>query len=191
MLNGYRDRAARAVAVMALAWGGTILGHLSSYVLAYPAHGSRAGHLRATGHGSFRAVMLTAAAALAVGVGLTVLRSIRPRSTFVLRRLALTLGAIQVLAFAFLETAERGFDPGAAAADPAVLMGLVLQVVVALLLSLAVVGLARSVRAIFVRRRITGRRASAPRAPSPAPFVDLLVFLRARPLRGPPLPLGS
>jgi hypothetical protein len=135
--------------------------------------------------------MMTAAAALAVGVGLTVLRAVRPQSTLVLRRLALALVAVQVPAFAVLEIAERGFDFGAAAADPALLVGLVLQVVVALLLSLAAVGLARSVRAIFVRPRFTGRRAPAPSAPRPAPFVDLLGFLRARPLRGPPLTLGS
>jgi hypothetical protein len=36
-------------AVLALAWGGTVLGHLLSYVVAYPGQQGRAGHLAATG----------------------------------------------------------------------------------------------------------------------------------------------
>jgi hypothetical protein len=186
MLSARRDRAALVVAVSGLAWGGTIMGHLLSYLLAYPDGPARTGHLAATGHGSFQVAGLTAAAALAIGAGLTVLRALRPRSSFVLRRLALTLAAIQLPAFAFLEMAERGFDPAAAFGDPAVLLGLVLQPVVALVLAIAVVGLARSVRALFVAPRRAVRPASQAGSPPPAPFVNRLGFLRTRPLRAPP-----
>jgi hypothetical protein len=190
MLNTRRDRAARVVAVAGLAWGGTIMGHLLSYLLAYPEGPARTGHLAATGHGSFRVAVLTAVAALAIGAGLTVLRALRPRSSFVLRQLALTLAAIQLPGFAFLETAERGFDAAAAVGDPAVLVGLVLQPVLALVLAIAVVGLARSVRALFVTPRRAGRPSSQAEPPPPAPFVDRLGFLRPRPLRAPPLFAG-
>jgi hypothetical protein len=179
------------MAVAGLAWGGTILGHLSAYVLAFPGHGARGSHLAATGHGSFRTVMLTAAAAVAVAVGITVLRALRPGPIFAVPRLAVTLAAIQVPAFILLEMAERGFDPAAAATDPAVLIGLVMQLVVAMLLSLAVMGLAHSVRAMVASVGLHGRSPSTPRPPRPALLVDVLGLLRARPLRGPPHSSGS
>lgn len=156
----------RPLASLPLALGGIVAGHALAYTLAYPIRAVRDAHLEQTGHDGFPLLLLagllgSGAAILWLGV-----RSIRrsPSSPG-----AGALLGLQVPAFAFLELAERGFDVAAFGRDPAVVLGVLLQVVFAVVIA----AIARG--AVAVGRllgRLAPRPARAPRPIVPPPLAE-------------------
>ena len=171
------------------AWAGLVLGHLLAYALAYPGEASRRSHLAGTGHGWLDLVTLSLMAVVPAVLALTAVRSLRggSRGTTWVR-----LAALQVPAFLLIEVAERGASFDSALTDPAVLIGLVVQVVVAAVAALLLRGFSRAVAAVAARVR--SPRAPAATAPaSAAPDLappHLVRLVRSR-RRAPPLPIAA
>jgi hypothetical protein len=171
------------------AWAGLVLGHLLAYALAYPGEASRRAHLAGTGHGWLDVVTLSLMAVVPAVLALTAIRSLRDGSR---RTTWVRLASLQVPAFLLIEVAERGASFDRALTDPAVLLGLVVQVLVAAVAALLLRGFSRAVAAAAARVR--SRRAPAPTGrgytdPDLAP-PHLLRLVRAR-RRAPPLPIAA
>jgi len=168
-----------------LAAGGVAVGHVLGYALAQPDPELRAAHLAATGHGSFGLLACVAGVAALVAVAGVAWRAATGRDH---RGPALgRLAAIQPLAFALVELAERGFSVPAAVRDPSVLVGLVLQVVVAAALAHLVRGVVRAA-GLLARRPPPPARRDAPRPLPNDPVVPRPRLLLGAPRRAPPLP---
>jgi hypothetical protein len=174
--------------VLGLSAGGVVGGHALAYILAYPVASARATHLAGTGHGGFESLALASCLAAGLAFVAICLRAVRREGGAPGVR---TLLGLQVGLFLALELSERAFDLGAAAADPAVLLGIPLQVALAATLA----WLARG--AVTVAHALV--RSAPPRAPrsvakgmpvrtaDPEP-PDLAAL---RPRRAPPiLPVG-
>lgn len=173
------------------AWAGLVLGHALSYLLAYPSGPERHVQLLATGHrwlgpavlslGAAVPAVLVAAASRAVRTGASSPRGLLPR-----------LAAVQTAAFLAIEVAERGFDLAWALTDPAVLLGLVIQVAVAAAATLVLGTVTAAVRLATRHPRRPTRDEQRPRRPGPgtAPVVRPAFLVRAR-RRAPPIPLAA
>jgi hypothetical protein len=172
-----------------LAFAGAIAGHSLGYLVSHPGAHERSAALIGTGHGSFGRLT---AVAVATGVGGLVALTVRAcrRQTVEFRWLASRLAALQLAIFAVLELAERDFDPGRTVDDPAVLLGLAAQVLVAL----GAAVLARGVQDVV--RSIRSEAPPTPRAPSRFPRPATRASRRTRldwlweaRRRAPPVPL--
>jgi hypothetical protein len=170
------------------AWAGLVLGHLLAYALAYPEEGTRRAHLAATGHGWLDLVSLSLLAVIPAVLLLMTAGAIRGRPAVTAWS---RLAALQVPAFLLIELAERGSAIGGAFSDPAVLLGMVLQLVVAGVAALLLRGFAVLAAAVARRRHSRERTegAGSPALPPLAPS-HLLRLVRAR-RRAPPVPIAS
>ncbi|HJS26688.1 MAG TPA: hypothetical protein VJ913_06150 [Actinomycetota bacterium] len=167
-----------------LAIGGIVAGHALAYVLAYPIRAVRDARLEETGHEGFPLLLLAGLLGTGAAIVWLGLRSIRratgaPSATMLL--------SLQVPAFAFLELAERGFDVAAFGRDPAVALGLLLQVVFALVI--AAIARGAVIAGVWFGRSAprpsrTPRPAVLPRLAEPAAPDPLAFGLR----RAPPGP---
>jgi hypothetical protein len=169
------------------AWIGLVVGHVGAYALAYPSAGDRHAHLLLTGHGWMGPAMLSLGAAIPAVLAVAAVRAARG-GPMPVRLTAARLAGAQVLAFLFVEVAERHTDVAAALSDPAVLTGVVVQIVVGVVLAVALSGWTRAVDTVIRRSRLspTGDRASS----DPVPVLDIPVrpALRAPTRRrAPPL----
>ena len=174
----------RPLASLPLALGGIVAGHALAYALAYPIRAIRDAHLEQTGHEGFPLLLLagllgSGAAILWLGIRSSRRATGAPSATLLL--------GLQVPAFAFLELAERGFDVVAFGRDPAVALGVLLQVVFAFVIAASARG------AVAVGRRLARPRprrdraqppALAPRLAEPATPDPIAFGLR----RAPPVP---
>jgi hypothetical protein len=174
------------VLTIAIAWVGVVAGHLAAYLLTYPSQSVRHVHLALTGHswlglarGSLLAVVPVVVLAVAV-------RAIRTGSPSGGAALVTRLLAVQVPAFALIEVLERG-SVASAASDPAVFVGVVLQVVLAVAAAWLIEGLTGVVRAVVKALESPRPRARSARAPTldEYPPRHELLFLARR--RAPPL----
>lgn len=179
----------RSLSVVALAWAGATLGHVVGYLLAHPDAAARHARLAATGHGSFG---LLAAAAAAAGVGALAVLALRRDGRMGSGSLVLRLVPLQTAILCAGEVVERGMDPGAAFRDPAVLLALAVQAVVAGAAALLVRAAHLAVDAVRARRRLPLRAPG--RLPRPA-LVPLPAVAAPRSSSGrrraPPLPLAA
>jgi hypothetical protein len=151
----------RPLASLPLALGGIVAGHALAYALAYPIRAIRDAHLEQTGHDGFPVLLLAGLLCSGAAVIRLGIRSIRHAPAPPGARALLGL---QVPAFALLELAERGFDVAAFGRDPAVILGLLLQVV----LAFAIAAIARGAVAVgTLLGRVAPRPHSAPRADLP------------------------
>ena len=145
---------------LGLAAGGVVGGHALAYTLAYPLAAARRAHLDEIGHDGFPVLLVLGCAAAGLALVSTFVRAARRDD------LAPRVGSLlwlQVGLFLALELAERGFDPSAGASDPAVVVGLPVQAV----LAVALAWLARGVAE--VAHRLTEVSAPVrPRRPAPA-----------------------
>jgi hypothetical protein len=180
-------RRADSIALVGVAWGGVVLGHLLTYFLVYPSSPARAGHLADTGHGSFELAILSLVAAVPLALGLMTRRALGSRWTFSTKGTLISLAGIQLAAFALLEYAERHFSLTAALSDPAVQLGLAVQVLIAALLTVALALFVRVVRLVVARLRPlpVSRREAKRLLHREDPFTRA-VFLNAIRLRAPP-----
>lgn len=184
------QREGRILLLGPLAFSGAVAGHALGYLVSHPGEDARSEILLLTGHGSFGRLVMTAVAAAVAGVVILALRS----GTHIIgfRWLAARLLPLQLGIFAWLELAERGFDVGRTLSDPAVLVGLAAQVLVAL----AAATLARGVQATV--RSIRSAIPRTLRAPARLPRPATTAFPRTRlewrwdgRRRAPPLRLAA
>ena len=184
------ERMSRAAAWSgAMAASGVVLAHQLAYFLARPDPHSRAAALERTGHGDWSLVVALALGLLVAAAAAQVRRSVgsgEPR----LPTTALRLASLQLLAFLALEAAERslaGGDVLALAADPAVLLGIVAQIVVAVAGAKLIAAVGRAAAAWGRRRsRVPRRAGSAPRPAETFLKPSCLAAAGAGGLRGPP-----
>jgi hypothetical protein len=175
------------VLTIALAWVGVVAGHLVAYLLTYPTQSVRHVHLELTGHSWMGLARGSLLGAIPVVVLAVVVLALRPGSTSG-AALVPRLLAIQLPAFAMIEVLERGSVAGAAS-DPAVFVGMVLQVVLAVVAAWLFDLLTRAVRAVvrILERRTRARSSSAPALDEHPLRLELLLPARRR---APPLPAG-
>lgn len=182
--------------LLVTAWTGVVLGHLLAYAAVHPDPVARHRHLLATGHGSFDVLVHSLALALPAALLLTALRAVlRPGPIGTAggaRRLLAGLASVQVPLFVLLECLERGFSPAAALSDPAVLLGVVAQLLVAVGSTALLVGLGRTV-ARAVAASTKPRRPEPAQAPLPPEreWAARLTFLAGAPRRAPPAAVGA
>jgi hypothetical protein len=178
----------RVLVIGGLAWSGVVLGHLVAYLLAYPAEAERATRLADTGHGSFPLLLVSALAAIPGILSLLAVRVMRGDRSPSLFSTAVWLAAIQVPAFLAMEFFERGLSLEQMVLEPAVLVGLVIQVLVAVISAVLVKTFVRAVVALTSRLRRLPRQAPARLlAPAMGHRPKRLVFLTSARRRAPPL----
>lgn len=177
-----------------LAAGGAVLGHALAYALVFPGASERHAHLAATGHGAFHLVAVAVCPVVGVALFALCLRAVRARPLPSVGGTAAALAALQSALFLLAESAERGFDLVPIASDPAVRLGLLLQVVLAVALAFVLSLLERTVRLVAARIRRDDLR--APAGPSPRPAATELSLrpedrLSTAPRRAPPALSGG
>jgi hypothetical protein len=183
-----------------LALGGLLAGHMVSYFVVAPDAHERADLLAATGHSQHPTFATVALAALIAGVIGIVTHLVRGRFSQTVAsvpraRIAVTLWALQTTGFAGLEMWERGHGLAGAAEllhEPAFLIGLAAQVVVALVAAAIVLLVSATVEA-FLRLFLPPRNVSdaPPFTTVTACFPRTSVSRAAWNLRGPPSPASS
>jgi uncharacterized membrane protein (GlpM family) len=181
----------RLLALAGVAAGGAVLGHLLAYLAVFPAALERHAHLASTGHGSFPSIVRAGLVTLVLAIAVIAARSLRTAGGLDRRRATIVLGVLQVAGFAVLELAERGFSFAQAAGDPAVVLGLAIQAVLAVVAAIALSGLVHAVRAIAARPRrrlplaIAGLLSLRPSSMPDRPAGSSRTRRRAPPLRLP------
>lgn len=176
-----------------LALGGAAAAHALAYVVAVPDPHQREAVLHATGHGYWIAFVPVAVGALVAGLcGLILSADGRATATSLFRRTAARLVPLQVFGFVAIEVTERavaGTAPAEIFQEPAVLIGIVLQALVAIVGA----GLLVAFRAAIDRLRGSRRRAVARASSPPLSFVTQHLGPPASPAaggagsRGPPV----
>lgn len=180
-----------------LALGGLLAGHVASYFVVAPDAHQRAQLLAVTGHSehsAFGTLALAATFAAIIGIFMERVRS-RCGGRVSRPRVAALLWGVQTAGFVVLETWERGHGVAGVTEllhEPAFLVGLLAQLVVALAAT-AIVLLVRATAAALLRL-LVGRPSD-----SGAPLFPHATRARARDsvaraawnLRGPPSPAGS
>lgn len=180
-----------------LAMGGLLAGHLASYFVVAPEAHERAELLALTGHSehsAFGTLALAVTFAALIGIFMERVRS-RCDGRVSRPRVATLLWGVQTAGFVVLETWERGHGPAGVSEllhEPAFLIGLVAQLVVALVAT-AVVLLVRATAAALLRLLVRPSSESAGRVfpPSTQARARDSVARAAWNLRGPPSPAGS
>lgn len=182
----------RGLAIGGLAWSGVVLGHLCAYLLAYPGEAERSAHLADAGHGSFPLLLISGLAAIPAILSLLAVRVIRGDRTPAPLSTAVMLAAIQVPAFLAMEFLERGMSLERMVLEPAVLVGLGVQVLVAIISAVLVKTFARAVGALTSRLWRPPRQAPAVLlTPATDHRPNRLVFLISARHRAPPLTSAS
>jgi hypothetical protein len=174
----------RPLASLPLALGGIVAGHALAYALAYPIRAVRDDHLEQTGHDGFSVMLLAGLLGSGVAILWLGIRSIRRASAPPSARALLGL---QVPTFALIELAERGFDAAAFARDPAVVLGLLLQAVLAVVFA----AVARGAVAVgTLLGRVAPRTASRPLPVGPPRLTEPATPdpIALGPRRAPPAP---
>lgn len=176
-----------------LAGLGVLIAHGAAYLLAHDHAHTREVVLHDSGHGAPTPLIAFTMAVLVAGLSHLVTRQ-PGAGTGLLRRVGPTWGwlaALQLATFVALELAERalaGVGPMAVIGEPAVWLGLIAQLLVALLGALLLVPLVRFVDRL---RLVHGLGAKAVRSFSLSPFViqpRALLACGGIGLRGPPAP---
>lgn len=177
----------RPVTSVPIALGGLVAGHALAYTLAYPIRAIRDAHLEQTGHDGFSVLLLAGLLGAGAAIVRLGIRSIRHSTGSPSARALLSL---QVPAFALLELAERGFDVAAFGRDPAVVLGVLLQVVLAYVIAAVARG-AVAVGTLLARPATPPTRAPRPVVPSgvvePARPDPIAFGLRRAPPAPPPV----
>jgi hypothetical protein len=178
-----------ALLVTSVAWVGVVLGHLTAYLVAYPIEGPRHDHLEMTGHSWVGLAAVSALAIVPVVFLVVAFRALGSNDPWSRGGLAFRLAAVQVPAFAAIEVVERGGSVARTVSDPAVLIGLVLLPLVAVVAAWLLGLLHRAVRAVLgsrpLLRRVVERSFPGPVLTGVPPRLRLLLPTRRR---APPLP---
>jgi hypothetical protein len=169
--------------------------HGIAYALADPDPHARLRHLAATGHEHWSTVVVVAISLLVGGLALYLSGLVKdrgpatPPSFF---GIGLRLVALQMTGFLALEVSERLWAGGISNlfSDPAVVLGLIVQVLIAGLAAALLALFTRGIVAILRRVRAArwGRTVSLARFFSSAQQPSLEVATGGGSVRGPPLP---
>lgn len=171
-----------------------IAAHIAAYQAAAPGHHAHEELFAATGHGSGWWI----AALLVTIVTGAVLQSADKRGPYVARRrdlllrTAVTLGLVQTIAFIALEVFERAAAGAASLGilqEPVMVLGIALQIVVAVLTALVVVFLVEVVTRLWGRTTSLRRDGAPLISPSSADILKLAAACAPAAPRGPPLHL--
>lgn len=196
---GFVDRRLRSSSswLGLLALGGLLAGHLVSYFVVAPDVHEREELLALTGHsdhGVFGTLALAATFAAVIGLFMQRVRSRCDGAGVSRAGVALLLWAVQTFGFVLLETWERGHGLAGVAElvhEPAFLIGLVAQVVVALVAT-AIVVLIRATADALLRLFAPGAGGSSCASFSSSTVVRARTSIAraAWNLRGPPSPVA-
>ncbi|MDQ3915356.1 MAG: hypothetical protein M3323_08525 [Actinomycetota bacterium] len=186
------------VGLVLVALAGLLAGHAASYFVVAPDTHDRAALLAMTGHSQHGPLGTLAVAAAFAGVIGIVMGCVRARCSVagpgVSRvRVAALLWAVQTAGFVVLEAWERGHGAAGLLQEPAFLIGLVVQLVVALVATALVMLVRVTVDALLRLFAAPPSEASAPLLPATrrAAVPATSVGRAAWNLRGPPSPAGS
>jgi hypothetical protein len=178
----------RLLVIGGLAWSGVVLGHLVAYVVTFPAEAERAAYLASTGHGSFPILLVSAVAAIPAVLSLVAVRVIRGERSPSFLSTTVWLTGFQVLAFLAMEFFERGMAFEHALLEPALLVGLVIQVLVAATSALLIKTVFSALKALVAQVCDVPRLAPVRSLPPPTdPPLTRFEFLISTPRRAPPL----
>lgn len=178
----------RWLAVAGLAWVGIALGHLATCALVDHEHGA----MFPSPHSWVPFGAVVAIASIPAVVAVAAMNATRAERPFPAMPTAAVLAGIQLPLFIALEVFERVAAPGPFAMEPAVLLGVAMQLVVVLL------GVALLTAVVRVARALAGRTAPqrepiaahrGPPATNRRP-AHLLLLVGSR-RRAPPLPLAA
>ena len=177
-----------------LAAFGVFAAHVAAFRVATPDVHHRLELLEETGHGYWSVVAPLALGLLAAGLAAFIRRraSNDPGTRASFFRTAVTLSVLQVGGFLVLEAIERtvsGVSPAAVLTDRVVLIGIVLQVIAALLGALLLVALGAAVdRLVAALRTVRRSSATIPQVSARVPhLVAAPLNAGGRGLRGPPV----
>ena len=183
----------------ASAFSALVAAHALTYFLAAPDHHDRARLLHDTGHGSWTSTFILAGAALVAGLivfagrwASPADRDAPPRKLFAYASKRLV--PMQIVGFLGLEGAERALDHASALSilsEPLILLGVVLQIVVAAGCALLLVAFTRLVRKLRGARARVSESARLSVGERRAPYIPRSVARLAWNLRGPPPLLRS
>lgn len=176
----------------ALAFAGVAFAHGLTFLLVAPDPHARERLLASTGHGYWPYVMPVALGALVAALaGFAAGRRAAAPADRLYRVTALRMAILQTAGFVLLESAERFFAHASLAtlmAEPFLLIGISVQVALALVAALLLVVVARVVERFSSRRfRLRPAKAARPRGVLRAAAPRLRVASGGATLRGPPL----
>lgn len=170
-----------------LSFCGLIAGHLAAYGVVERDPHVRSGLLESTGHGSWTFVIFAAAILFLLGLGSAIVDRVAGRSE-AYRTCASRLALLQVSGFVLLEAVERAAEHGASLSfltEPAVFVGVLIQIAIAAFAPLLLRAVAASVARILGRRSRVHRERSVWEVPLSKATPSFLRDKRCRP-RGPP-----
>lgn len=175
----------------ALAFAGVAFAHGLTFLLIAPDPGTRERLLSATGHGYWPYVMPLALGAMVASLaGFAAGRRAGSTPERLYRSAAIRLAVLQSVGFVLLEAVERSFVDASLhpLTSPFLLIGVAVQIAMALAGAVLLVVVARVVQHFSGRRRLLRpARASVPRAALRAVAPRLRVSSGGATLRGPPL----
>lgn len=146
-----------------LSFAGIVAGHLAAYAFVAPDPHDRAGLLESTGHGSWALPVFLAMALLIPAILISVSDRLSGRSTGHARS-ALVLGVLQVGGFVALEALERLGSGGLSIellSEPAVLAGVLVNLLIAAAAPLLLAAVAVAVCRLVGRNRSSLRQEGA------------------------------
>jgi hypothetical protein len=185
----------RRVWIGGAALAGLVGAHMLGYLLAAPDHHERASLLHETGHSNWTNPLLFVGAIFIAALISFSQSWAGPRAESasvhrIVTRTAMRLLPVQAIGFVILEMTERAWSDGASAfgvfGEKAVLFGLVLQVLTALVCALLLVVFSRIVRSL---RKTSVKHAAEPAPSATYSFVGVPTSIArcAWNLRGPPV----
>jgi hypothetical protein len=189
----------RGLPVAGAAFGGVVVGHWLSYLLAIPGPRIRSEVLAETGHQYWLTAVKLALVLAVIALASAAVRQVgavlrrEPDPTPGPRALALRLATLQLAGFLALEATERlaaGAPLSTLLSHHVLALGLLVQVLIAGILALVLSLVVRAVRAVaraFVRAPVPRLVLSLPGHPAPFVLRPALIDGPASP-RGPPSP---
>jgi hypothetical protein len=184
-----------------VAFAGVVAGHTLTYFAALPGSNERGAYLAATGHSYWRNALVLALLLEVLGLGVVAMRGFRAglRGTLPIEhsgpQLAMRLAVIQVGAFGVLEAGERlvsGAGISGMFAHHLFVLGIAIQLLVAVAGALLLRWLARAAEALGVALRAPGepRALSGLDVPDGLAVPALQFLCDASRGRAPPVPAG-
>jgi hypothetical protein len=183
----------RWLALGGLAWVGIVAGHVLSYVLTYSDPIDRTAHLAVSGHHSFPIQVASGLAIVPAILVLLAVRAVRGPAAPPPGRMTVRLAAIQVPAFLVMELWERAWSLDSFSSEPAILLGIVIQVLVAGASAMLCRAFVRVVRALaeWISASTGGKVSPIPSPVLRAERHQQLLFLIGSPRRAPPASIAA
>jgi hypothetical protein len=177
----------RWLAVAGLAWIGIALGHLATCIVMHHEHDPVSRLM----HSWVPLGVVLAIAAVPGVVAVAALHALHAERSFRLLSTARALAAIQLPLFLGLEALERMVAPGPFTLEPAILLGILIQIVAVVVGALVLAAVVHVVRALNGARRERSDAMADPRLPEVNRRPEHLLLLISTRRRAPPLALAG